>query len=572
MDSITIYVIILKGYYLCGDFLHHRRKMQDKRTFFPSFLSIMGVLLVSSPLSAQGAESSNNVTVIAILIIIGALILVSAILTLSQNFISLEAQKIGVDIDDETSDNPITKLWKSPAPSFTKGSTLVELDKGHDILLKGSAAKTIVDAKATRYAVKPQDYRGMSPIPKVLVAVGDEVKAGQPLLIDKKNDRVKHVSPVSGEVIEVKRGEKRSIAEVIILADKEIKYHQYEPPSISEASREDIVEFLLNSGGWTLLNQRPHDIMPSPEDVPANIFISTFDTAPLAPDYSIIIEGREDAFQKGLDTLNRLTTGNVCLGLDANGDKAPHAGYTEATGVNKRWFKGKHPSGNVGIQIHHTAPIKPGMKVWTLGVQEVIALGDLMHKGIFNAEKVVALGGNNVVNPTHIRTYAGANIGELVKENIVGDNFRIVDGDVLSGKQSSLEGFLSAKSDQLSVIEEGDYYEIFGWLLPITPRPTISKTFPNFLYPNMEFEANTNTHGERRAFVVSGQYEKVLPMKIYPQHLMKAIMTGDFEQMEGLGIYELSEEDVALCEFVCTSKVPLQSILRDGLEMIREQS
>lgn len=563
---------IFKGFYLCGDFLHHRRKMQNKRTFFPYFLNMMGLLLLSSPVSAQGADSNSDVYVIAILIIIGALILVSAILTLSQNFISLEAQKAGVDIEEDSSLSSISKLWKSPAPAYTNGAPIVELSKGHDILLKGSPSKEVVQGNATRYAVIPQDFRGMSPIPKVFPAVGDEIKAGQALFIDKKNDRVKHVAPVSGEVIEIKRGEKRSIAEVIILADKENKFHQFDPPSITESTREDIVEFLLESGGWTLLNQRPHDIMPSPDDVPNNIFISTFDTAPLAPDSSIIIEGKGELFQKGLDVLTRLTSGKVFLGLSANGETAPHDTFVSAEGVEKRWYSGKHPSGNVGVQIHHTAPIKPGNKVWTLGIQEVICLGELMHKGIFNAERIVAVGGANVIAPTHIRTYNGANLGELLKDNVQGDQNRIVDGDVLSGKETSLDAFLSSKSDQISVIEEGDFYEIFGWLLPLAPRPTISKTFPNFLYPNMEFDGNTNTHGERRAFVMSGQYEKVLPMQIYPQHLMKAIMTGDFEQMEGLGIYELSEEDIALCEFVCTSKMPLQSILRDGLEMIREQS
>jgi Na+-transporting NADH:ubiquinone oxidoreductase subunit A len=194
-----------------------------------------------------------------------------------------------------------------------------------------------------------------------------------------------------------------------------------------------------------------------------------------------------------------------------------------------------------------------------------------MHKGIYNARRIVSVGGANVIDPGYIDTYIGANIGDLIKDNIEGEKNRLIDGDVLSGATTSAEAFLSHRSDQISVIEEGDYYEIFGWLLPIKARPTISKTFPNFLYPNLEFDGDTCTHGEQRAFVMSGQYEQVLPMDLYPQHLLKAIMTGDFEQMEGLGIYELSEEDVALCEFVCTSKMPVQDILRGGLDMMREQ-
>ena len=259
------------------------------------------------------------------------------------------------------------------------------------------------------------------------------------------------------------------------------------------------------------------------------------------------------------------------LGLSANSDDAPHSALTGAQNVEKRWFKGKHPSGNVGIQIHHTAPIASGQTVWTLGVQEVITLGELMHKGIYNARRIVSVGGANVLDPGYIDTYIGANIGDLVKDNLKGEKNRLIDGDVLSGTSTSPEAYLRHRSDQISVIQEGDYYEIFGWLLPVKARPTISKTFPNFLYPKLEFDGDTGMHGEQRAFVMSGQYEEVLPMDLYPQHLLKAIMTGDFEQMEGLGIYELSEEDLALCEFVCTSKMPVQEILRGGLDMMREQ-
>ncbi len=526
--------------------------------------------LFTSALSAQSEGGNSDVYVIGILIVVGALILVSTLLTLSQNFISIEAAKNGVDLDNDGQSWSINKLWKEQLPLYTGGAKVTELTAGHDILLKGAPAG-ISEKSVRRFALKPQDFRSLSPIPKVLVAVGDVVKAGDVIFYDKKNPAIKFVAPVSGEVIEINRGAKRAISEIVILADSDIKYAQLDPPSINEGTREEIVNFLLESGGWTLFNQRPYDILPAHDAVPANIFISTFDTAPLAPDSSIVVEGKGELFQKGLDTLNKLTSGQVFLGLSANGEGAPSDVFTSADNVVKRWFKGKHPSGNVGVQIHHSAPIVAGTTVWTLGVQEVLTLGELMYKGIFNASRVISIGGANVTHPTHIRTHLGASIKELLDNNISGEKNRIIDGDVLSGVVTSEDGYMSYRSDQLSVIEEGDYYEIFGWLLPLKPRPTISKTFPNFLFPNMEFDGDTNTHGEQRAFVMSGQYEQVLPMDIYPQHLMKAIMTGDFEQMEGLGLYELSEEDVALCEFVCTSKMPLQSILRDGLEMMREQ-
>jgi Na+-transporting NADH:ubiquinone oxidoreductase subunit A len=548
--------------------------MLTNRHFFPTIVTIIAFLLSTTDLNAQSNADGSNLYIIGSLIIVGALILISAILTLSENLIQIEANNAGVSAKQEGFSLFSTprKLFGKVAPSYTKGLPLINLSKGYDILLTGSADKTIVEGKAQRFAVQPTDFRGISPIPKVTVEVGDEVKAGDVLFYDKKNPSVKYVSPVSGEVVEIKRGEKRAITAVVILADKEIKYRLIDLPSLATASREELVDFLQANGAWTLFNERPFDILPAKDSIPANIFISTFDTAPLAPDYNLVVDTNPEAFQKGLDLLAKLTPGKVFLGLNANGDKASHSAFVNATGVEKTWFAGKHPSGNVGVQIHHTAPIKGADKVWTLGVQEVMTLGDLIFKGIYNAQRIVAVGGSEIKNPTHVKTYLGASVDELLKGQLNEGKTRTIIGDVLSGTKAEEGDFLGYHADQVSVIQEGDYYEIFGWLLPLKPRPTISKTFPNFLYSDLEYEGDTNTHGEKRAFVMSGQYEEVMPMKIYPQHLMKAIMTGDLEQMEGLGINELSEEDVALCEFVCTSKMPLQSILRDGLDMLREQS
>jgi Na+-transporting NADH:ubiquinone oxidoreductase subunit A len=269
--------------------------------------------------------------------------------------------------------------------------------------------------------------------------------------------------------------------------------------------------------------------------------------------------------------LQRLTEGQVYLGLDARGETAPAPAFTEATGVVKHYFKGKHPAGNVGVQIHHLAPVSGSDKVWTLGVQEVLTLGKLFTEGIFDASRVVALAGAELKTPKYVRTYIGANLGELLKDNFANEHVRIISGDVLSGQAKTADNYLNFYDDQVSVIEEGDFYELFGWLVPIDLRPTISNTFPNFLFPDVKFRANTNTHGEKRAFVVTNDYEQVMPMDIYPQHIMKAILVNDIERMEGLGIHELVEEDVALCEFVCVSKQPLQQILREGLDLMREQ-
>lgn len=546
--------------------------MQSFYRFASSILTILFLISSTSFLNAQTPETSGNVFVIGMLIIVGALILVSAILMLSENFVQIEAKKTGMDEGQRQSLTPsIQQLWQEPAPAYTNGAPVVHLKKGHDILLNGGADTTIVSGQAQRHSVRPVDYRGMTPIPKVVVAEGAEVKAGDVIFYDKKNPITKFVAPVSGEVVEIRRGAKRSITDVVILADKEIKYKQFDPPSISEASREDIVAYLCDTGGWSLINERPYGMVPATDSIPKNIFISTFDSAPLAPDAAIVIEGREEAFQKGIDTLARLTPGHVHLGLDARGEEAPSAAFAKAENCQKHWFKGKHPSGNVGVQIHHIAPINAGDRVWTMTIQQVITLGELMYKGIYNAERLVAVGGSEVAAPAYHKTHAGASVKELLASGLSDAKNRVIDGDVLSGRITGEDDFLSSSCDQVTVIQEGEYFEMFGWLLPLKPRPTISKTFPNFLFPNLKFDGDTNAHGEKRAFVVSGQYEQVLPMQVYPQHLMKAIMTGDFEQMEGLGIYELSEEDVALCEFACTSKMPLQSILREGLEMMREQ-
>ena len=319
-----------------------------------------------------------------------------------------------------------------------------------------------------------------------------------------------------------------------------------------------------------MIKQRPFGTIADPVDTPKGIFISTFDSAPLAPDQDFIVTGQGTAFQKGLDVLKRLTSGAVHLGLNARRDNAPSAVFTEAKGVEKHWFHGKHPAGNVGVQIHHISPIAGNDKVWTLGVQEVISIGRLFLDKKFDASRVIALTGAELESPAYVRTYLGANIGDLLGSTVK-EGVRFVSGDVLSGKQKRKEEFLDYGDDQVTTLREGNEYDMFGWLLPGGARPSTSKTFLSGLM-DISYVAETNTHGEKRAFVVTGQYEKVLPMDIYPQHLMKAILVNDFERMEGLGINELLEEDVALCEFACTSKQPLQQILRQGLEVMREQA
>jgi len=538
-------------------------------------ISKLAFLLLFTTLSFQAsAQTGEGSTYLyTALIAIVAILILGVVLQVADSLMRIEAKNMGIE-QDNTNFSLIpswSDVFKPKAPDFAQDDRLVNLQDGHDIILEGEAEKVFLPIHPTTFAVKPTDFIGMSPIPKVEVEPGAEVKAGDVLFYDKKRPDVKYVAPVSGEVVAVNRGEKRSIAEVVILADKEqTGFRSYDLPDLN-APRETLVAFLLESGVWPMLRQRPYNVVADPLDIPKAIFISTFDSAPNAPDLNFIVAGKEAAFQKGLDVIGKLTDGMVHLGLDARGEEAPAVAFTQATGVEKTYYNGPHPSGNVGIQIHHTNPISANERVWTLGLQDVITIGKLFAEGRYDATRIVALTGAELENTGYVKTYIGANLENMVKGNLKNDHIRVVSGDVLSGKELATNGHIGFYDDQVTVLEEGDEYEMFGWLLPLSPRPTVSKTYPNFLFPKYKFTPNTNTHGEKRAFVVTGQYEKVLPMDVYPQQLMKAILVNDYERMEGLGIYELSEEDVALCEFVCTSKQPVQNILRQGLDMMREQ-
>ncbi len=499
--------------------------------------------------------------------------MIGAILSLTDNLMQVEAKQAGMDTSKENFSlfPDLGSIIKGDQPAHTKGASYKKLKKGYSINLSGKISDGVIhDAPVNRFAVRPPNFRGIAPIPKMAVEEGEEVKAGDELFFDKGNPSIKYVAPVSGEVVEIKRGAKRAISEVIILADKEIKYKKHDVPSL-DSDRSVLVDFLMESGVWTHIVQRPFDVVADPSETPKNIFISTFDTSPLALDLNVVVDGHEAAFQQGITALSVLTSGSVHLGLNGDKNNRPHTVYAGAENAEKHYFSGPHPAGNVGVQIHHTDPISPTDVVWTLKVEDVITIGKLFLTGEYHADRIVGVAGTQVLQPAMYKTYLGASIGDLTAENLAEGNNRIISGNVLTGRTVDGEDFLDARSNVVSVIKEGNEHELFGWLLPLKPRPSISKTFPNFLMPGLEFEGNSNTHGEKRAFVVTGQYESVLPMDIYPQHLVKSIMANDFERMEGLGLAEMSEEDIALCEFVCTSKMPLQEILREGLDTMRDQ-
>ncbi len=522
---------------------------------------------------AQAETTGSNLAEYTLIGIVVAL-LITVVIMVGNSFLSVEAVQTGAASTGQNFSIIPSRdeIFSKKLPPNVDKKNVTFLRQGFDVNLLGEAENIVEPANGTRFGIQPPNFIGMSPIPKLEVEVGSQVKAGDVLFYDKKRPEIKYCAPVSGEVIEINRGEKRLVANVVLLADKEIAFAKHEVPSLN-GDRQGVVDFMLANGAWPMLRQRPFNVVPDPLDVPKAIFVTTFDTAPLAPDLNVVIDGQEAAFQRGLDVLNALTPGKVHLGLDARAGSAPSTAFSNAAGVEKHYFRGKHPAGNVGVHVHHIDPVGSDQVVYTAGVQEVITIGRLFTHGQFDTRRTVALVGDELEQPMYLQTYLGASVADLIKGRLkeTENDIRLISGDVLSGAQTQPDGFLDFYDDQLTVIEEGNYYELFGWLLPILPRPSRSGTYPNALLGDYRFKANTNSHGERRAFVVTGEYEAVLPMDVLPQHLMKAIMANDFERMEGLGIYELVEEDVALCEFACTSKQPLQRILRDGLEVMRAQ-
>jgi len=449
-------------------------------------------------------------------------------------------------------------------------SITVRLKKGLDIKLKGGAGKVLAGEAVSRlYGVKPIDFPGLTP--KLNVREGDKVLAGSALFHDKLRPEVLFTSPVSGTVLFINRGDRRKLLEIVV--EKEgnefVDFGKADPAGLT---REKIKETLLKSGLWPSVRQRPYNVVANPLDVPDAIFISGFDTAPLAPDYNFVMDNSPEAsFRTGIAALRKLTDGKINLILNGKGSNSDL--LKNASGVEISYFSGPHPAGNVGVQIHHISPINKGDKIWTVNFQDVLAVGRLFEEGVYRNDRIIALTGSEVQNAQYYTIRSGASISSIVKENVIQGNLRYISGNVLTGTKIEPDGFLGYYDSQVTVIPEGNYYEFFGWMMPGFNKFSFSKTFASSILPQKNYIFDTNLHGGERAFVMTGQYEKVVPMDIYPMQLLKAILAEDIEMMENLGIYEIAEEDFALCEYICPSKIEIQSIVRKGLDlMIREMS
>ena len=444
-------------------------------------------------------------------------------------------------------------------------STLIRLRRGLDIKLAGRAEKILLPETAvTRFGIRFADFPSL--VARLDVEEGTAVKAGSVLFHCKMVPEIKIVSPVSGVVREIVRGEKRRLTEVVIeqQGNEKIDFGAADPLKMT---REEVTEKLIMSGMWSVLRQRPYRIIARPGITPRAVFISAFDTAPLAPDLDYVMANTHGGYlQTGINALSRLTDGKIHMSTEAGGTRV--AEINDLKGVDFHRFTGPHPTGNVGVQIHHIEPISKGEVVWTVDLQDVVAIGRFFDTGFHDRERIIALAGPGVQVSRYHRIRPGASVSGILKANLKDERQRIISGNVLTGKTISPDGSFGFYDNMVTVLPEGDHHELLGWALPGLRKFSYWRAFLSNMLPRKEYEMDTNLHGGHRAFVITGHYENVLPMDIYPMHLLKAIMAGEIELMENLGIYEVAEEDFALCEYIDPSKTEIQELIRSGINMM----
>jgi len=444
----------------------------------------------------------------------------------------------------------------------------IKIKKGLTINLKGEAEKMLSKAPRSRtFAIRPADFHLTTP--KMIVKEGAKIQAGEIIFYSKDNENIKFASPVSGTLTAIERGAKRVITRILIEAETQDAYVDHGSVNVASLKAETLKGHLLATGCWPFIKQRPYDIIANPEVAPKAIFISGYTTAPLAADLDFTLKGKEAELQAAVTALSKLTEGKVHIGIGSDWS-SPLKDMNDAV---LHSVKGQHPAGNVGTQIAVINPINKGETVWTVAAQDLVIIGELLLTGKFNAERIVALAGSSVKNPKYYTTKIGAEVSTFVYDSGLNEeNVRVISGDVLSGTQISPKQHLGYYANTVTVIPEGDDYEFFGWNKPVFNKisPSRAMTF-SWLTPKKKYELDTNTNGEHRAFVVTGNYEEVFPLDIYPLQILKACMVQDLDAMEALGMYEVAPEDFALTEFICVSKQPHQQIIRNGLDLMYKE-
>ena len=448
-------------------------------------------------------------------------------------------------------------------------SNNIYLKKGLDLPISGVAAQTTKKVIVPDVvAVKPTDFRGL--VPKLLVREGDKVLAGTPVLADKMSQNVLFASPVSGTVAEVVRGEKRKLLEVRIKADEKQEYVDYGVRKVADMTAGQIKEAILAAGLWPAIQQRPYGIIANPEAKPKAIFVSAFSTAPLAANTEYALREDYEHIQTAVNALGKLTDGGVHMSF--NSENYSGTPFHRLENVIQHTFTGKHPAGNVGVQIHHISPIQKGETVWTVSLLMLAAIGKLFNTGKYDVRRKIAVTGPKAENPAYVEGYPGIAIKDLKDFYSSAENLRFVSGDVLTGTNVGAEGYLGFFDNQVTILEEGNKYELLGWAKPVRcSQFSTSRTYFSWLTPNKKYDMDTNLHGGPRAFVVNDVYGKVLPMDLYPVYLLKACLANDIDKMEKFGIYEVLEEDLALCEYVCPSKIYIQQIITDGIALMLKE-
>ena len=449
-------------------------------------------------------------------------------------------------------------------------SNNIDLKKGLDIPISGAAAqKTAKVTVPGTVAVKPTDFRGLKP--RLLVRERDKVLAGSPVLADKESPDILFTSPVSGTVTEIVRGEKRKLLEVRIKADATQEHLEFAVGQVANLDADQVKSLLMKAGLWPALVQRPYGIIANPAVKPKAIFVSAFSTAPLAADMEYVLRDEFDDIQTAVNALSKLTDGGIHISLNA--DNASGTPFHKLENATFHTFSGKHPAGNVGVQIHHISPIVKGDTVWTISPVMLAAIGKFLNTGKYDMSRLIAVTGPKAIGPAYVKGLPGMSMRDL-KEfyDNSGSDIRFISGDVLTGTNVGEDGFLGFFDNQVTLIKEGNEHELLGWAKPFrTKQFSTSHTYFSWLTPKKKYEMDTNLHGGPRAFVMSDVYSKVLPMHIYPVYLIKACLAEDIDKMEQFGIYEVLEEDLALCEYVCPSKIEIQSILSDGISLMMKE-
>lgn len=445
-------------------------------------------------------------------------------------------------------------------------ANVIKIKKGLDINLKGKASEVLLNGgKSETYAIVPDFYSGV--LPKVVAKVGDKVKAGSVLMIDKNRPEIKFVSPVSGEVTAVNRGAKRKVLSIVVTPDAQIEYEEFGKKNVASLKGDEVKEAMLNAGMWPFVMQRPYDIVATPGETPRDIFVSAFYSAPLAPDFNYLVKGQEADFQTGLDALAKLTTGKVYVGIRKG------SAVQQVKGVELVEIEGPHPAANASVLINHTKPINKGETVWTVDPTNVIIIGRLFNKGIADFSRKVVITGSETKEQGYVQAISGCTIKSLIGGRVATDaHIRIISGNVLTGTKVTMEDYLGAYDNQITVIPEGDEtHEFLGFAMPRTDQYSMSHSYFSWLMGKKEYVLDARIKGGKRAMIMSNEYDKVFPLDIYPEYLLKAIIAFDIDKMENLGIYEVAPEDFALCEFVDTSKIELQKIVRDGLTLLYKE-